>query len=94
MNLIVISLAIAAVSTTICLTYVFRWLRILLEPVPVIGKLIKCPYCLNFYLAFAAVFVAVDVESYQEWIFLSLAAVTLSSMFGYILLKYLDLLEG
>ncbi len=93
MNLIIVSLAVAAISTTICLTGPFRWLRVLLEPVPVFGKLLKCPYCLNHYFAIPAALL-VDVDNIIDTGVNALAIVAMASMFGYILLKYLDLLEG
>ncbi len=94
MNLIVIALAVATVSTTVCLSSLFRPVRVLLEPVPVIGKVSRCPYCLNLWLSPVVVFIMVDGMSVKEWIVLSLATAGMASIFSYMLTKYLDLLEG
>ena len=90
-GLIVISLAIATISTTVCLSSLFRPLRVLLEPVPVFGKLSRCPYCLNHYFAIPIVFISPGIVT---GIIMALAIVAMSSVFGYVLLKYLDLLEN
>ena len=90
-GLIVIALAISAVSTTVALTPPFRWLRVLFENVPGVGKLLRCPYCLNHYLATPVIFAA---PSIIEGIIMAFAIITMSSIFGYMLLKYLDLLEN
>ncbi len=90
MNLVIIALAVATVSTTVCLSSLFQPVRVLLKPVPVLGKLSRCPYCLNHYLAVPAAF----IFGTSYIIINALAIVAMASMFGYILLKYLDLLEG
>ncbi|KKN46342.1 hypothetical protein LCGC14_0673700 [marine sediment metagenome] len=93
MNLIIVSLAIATFSTTICLSSLFRPIRVLLEPVPVLGKLSRCPYCLNHYLAIPASCIF-GVDNLIYTIVNAFAIVAMASIFGYMLLKYLDLLEN
>ncbi len=92
MNLIIVSMAAAAISTTVGLSSLFAPIRVLLEPVPVLGKLSRCPYCLNHWLAVPAAYI-LGVDSVICAAVNVFAIVTMSSIFGYVLLKYLDLLE-
>ena len=92
MNLILVSLAVATISTTIAFTPPFRWLRVYFENVPGIGKILRCPYCMNHYFAIPAIMTLMPLNLTQA-IVGGFAIVALSSIFGYMLLKYLDLLE-
>ena len=90
-GLIIVSLAIAAISTTVTLTSLFRPLRVSVKDVPFFGKLLKCPYCLNHWLALPVIFTA---PSIGVGIIAAFAVVAMASIFGHQLLKYLDLLES
>lgn len=56
-SILVLSAAVAAVTTTLSKTLAFKWLRLLLKPLPVLGALVQCPYCLGHWLsAFGVLF--------------------------------------
>jgi hypothetical protein len=77
------ALAIAAISTTICKSSLFRHLQKY--------KLFRCPYCLNHWLAFA--YVGHEAFKYSmsplDFVIKSFLLVTCSSICGYILALYL-----
>jgi hypothetical protein len=77
------ALAIAAISTTICKSSLFKRLQKY--------KLFRCPYCLNHWLAFAYV----GYEAFDrgikplDFVTNSFLIVTCASICGYILTLYL-----
>lgn len=88
MALVVLSLAIAAVSITITKTKVFRSFREWIdERSDWFGELVHCPYCTSHWVAFAAVayYQPRPVESgvfFVDLVVAAFAVICLTSWFG------------
>jgi hypothetical protein len=50
-SVLVLGAAVATVSTTLSKTLAFMWLRLLIKPLPFLGALVQCPYCLGHWLS-------------------------------------------
>lgn len=54
--LIVLGAAIATLATTISKTLAFKEFRLVLRPLPILGSLVRCPYCLGHWFSLVACF--------------------------------------
>jgi len=91
--MIFLAMAIASTTITISQTLIFKPLRERL-PGKWLKKLFKCPYCLAHYFSFFAVFFILPWYNYLDLIIKTMALVALSSIFGLLILYYLNLLES
>lgn len=92
-QLILISLAIAAITVTIGRTFIFKSLR---EHIPTkwLKKLVRCPYCLSHWLSFFTILFLIPWFNFFDLIIKTMATVAFSSIIALFILRYLNLLEG
>jgi len=91
-NFLIVAAAIASTTITISKTLIFKPLRNNL-PGKWLKKLFHCPYCLAHYFSFFAVYFVLPWHNYLDLIIKTMALVALSSIFGLLILHYLNLLE-
>jgi len=91
-QLILIALAIAAITVTIGRTHIFKPLR---DNVPTkwLKKLSHCPYCLSHYFSFFVILFVIPYSNLLDLIIKTMATVAVSSIIALFILRYLNLLE-
>ena len=86
--LLLISLASSAASVTVSKANVFARLRKTMDKTPVIGELLRCPYCLSHWITAAAIMIygRGRIPMYG-WPLYWLAAVTLASFWSGLIIR-------
>lgn len=93
--MIELALANAAIVITLTKASLFKKFREYLPETPVINlnKLFHCPYCLSHYTSLLLILIFSPPSSSFDFIIKTFALVTLTSIFSFLLIHYLNLLE-
>ena len=102
MDVIYLALATAAVSVTVAKSHGFeplrKWTEITFARWPMIGKLVRCPYCISHWVAFILVAIAqphvINSGPVDNWLVGSFAVVALAAIITGAILRLLWMQES
>lgn len=97
-DLILLGLAVAAISMTITKTHIFKGGR---DKIAKLGQwpetLFRCPWCLSHWIAGVIVPLRLELTGFMDWLVLTMATVAISGIASAVITYFflaLDALEG